>query len=110
MYLDEVSRDRKPESEPAVLASRRAVSLAKSIEDVRQKLLANTNASIRNAHLNRTAATPVFSADLPDVPGKQLMVVNLTFPPAGGKPNPHKHPGSVWVYVTKGEARLGIEG
>ena len=58
----------------------------------------------------RTAATPVFSADLPDVPGKQLVVVNLTFPPAGGKSNPHKHPGSVWVYVTKGEARLGIEG
>ena len=58
----------------------------------------------------RTAATPVFSADLPDVPGKQLVVVNLTFPPAGGKPNPHRHPGSVWVYVTKGEARLGVEG
>jgi len=58
----------------------------------------------------RTAATPVFSADLADAPGKQLVVVNLTFPPAGGKSNPHKHPGSVWVYITKGEARLGIEG
>jgi len=58
----------------------------------------------------RTAAAPVFSADLPDVPGKQLVVVNLTFPPAGGAPHPHKHPGSVWVYVTKGEARLGVEG
>jgi len=58
----------------------------------------------------RTAAAPVFSADLPDVPGKQLVVVNLTFPPAGGPAHPHKHPGSVWVYVTKGEARLGVAG
>jgi len=58
----------------------------------------------------RTAAAPMFSANLPDAPGKQLVVVNLTFPPAGGKPNPHRHPGSVWVYVTKGEARLGVEG
>jgi quercetin dioxygenase-like cupin family protein len=58
----------------------------------------------------RTAAQPMFSTALPDVPGKQLVVVKLTFPPAGGKPTPHRHPGSVWVYVTKGEARLGIEG
>jgi quercetin dioxygenase-like cupin family protein len=58
----------------------------------------------------RTVATPVFSTDLADVPGKQLVVVNLTFPPAGGKAAPHQHPGSVWVYVTKGEARLGIAG
>jgi hypothetical protein len=30
MYLDEMSRDGRPEPEPAVLASRRAVSLSKS--------------------------------------------------------------------------------
>lgn len=58
----------------------------------------------------RSPAQPMFSADLPDAPGKQLVVVKLTLPPAGGKPTPHRHPGSVWVYVTKGEARLGIEG
>jgi quercetin dioxygenase-like cupin family protein len=58
----------------------------------------------------RTAAAPMFQAPLPDVPGTQLVVVKLTFPPSPSKAPPHKHPGSVWVYITQGEARLGIEG
>ncbi|MGZ3272752.1 MAG: cupin domain-containing protein [Caulobacteraceae bacterium] len=59
----------------------------------------------------RAASPPMFSAALPDAPGKQLVVVKLSFP-AGNAPKgpPHRHPGSVWVYVTQGEARLGIEG
>jgi quercetin dioxygenase-like cupin family protein len=46
------------------------------------------------------------------MPGKELVVVALTIPPrrtdlpsAG-----HRHPGSVYVYVTEGTARFGIEG
>ncbi|HEY4031591.1 MAG TPA: cupin domain-containing protein [Caulobacteraceae bacterium] len=57
-----------------------------------------------------TASTPMFSAELPDVPGKQMVVVKLAFPPSPSKAPPHKHPGSVWVYITQGEARLGVEG
>jgi len=53
---------------------------------------------------------PLFSQALPDMAGKQLVVVNLTLPPAGGPPRPHRHPGSVFVYVTKGTARMGVEG
>ncbi len=53
----------------------------------------------------------LFRAELPDVPGKQLVVVPLRFlPMLGPKPPAHQHPGSVFVYVTKGEARLGIAG
>jgi quercetin dioxygenase-like cupin family protein len=45
------------------------------------------------------------------MPGKQLVVVSLQFAPGNSpKGRPHQHPGSVFVYVTKGEARLGIEG
>jgi quercetin dioxygenase-like cupin family protein len=51
-----------------------------------------------------------FSAPLPDVPGKHLVVVHLTLPPMGGPAHPHRHPGSVYVYMTSGVARLGVEG
>ena len=55
--------------------------------------------------------TELFRTELPDMPGKQLVVVSLRFAPGNSpKGRPHKHPGSVFVYVTKGEARLGIEG
>ena len=57
------------------------------------------------------AGKELFRAELPDAPGKQLVVVPLRFRPIKGpKPPAHQHPGSVFVYVTKGEARLGIEG
>jgi quercetin dioxygenase-like cupin family protein len=55
--------------------------------------------------------TELFRAELPDMPGKQLVVVSLRFAAGNSlKGRPHQHPGSVFVYVTKGEARLGIEG
>ena len=52
MYFHQVPRDSKPEPEPAMLASRGAVGLSKSIEDVRHKLLVNTLPRIRNTDLN----------------------------------------------------------
>jgi quercetin dioxygenase-like cupin family protein len=53
----------------------------------------------------------IFKTVLADVPGKQLVVVALTLPPKGARPNwPHRHPGSVYVYVTQGTARLGLDG
>jgi quercetin dioxygenase-like cupin family protein len=58
-----------------------------------------------------SGSNELFRAALPDMPGKQLVVVPLRFLPGNGpKPPPHQHPGSVFVYVTKGEARLGVEG
>jgi quercetin dioxygenase-like cupin family protein len=56
------------------------------------------------------AVPTLFSQLLPDVPGKRLVVVRLKLPPAGARSAPHRHPGSVYVYVTEGVARLGVEG
>jgi quercetin dioxygenase-like cupin family protein len=54
---------------------------------------------------------PLFSAPLADVPGKNLVVVNLDWDPKSPRHfMAHRHPGSVFVYVTKGTVRLGIEG
>ncbi len=58
----------------------------------------------------------IFAKAMEDVPGKNLVVVALEFPPASQKRETprnyigHRHPGSVYVYVVKGAARLGIEG
>jgi quercetin dioxygenase-like cupin family protein len=58
-----------------------------------------------------SAPTELFRAALPDMPGKQLVVVSLHFRPGNSPKAPaHQHPGSVFVYVTQGEARLGVEG
>jgi quercetin dioxygenase-like cupin family protein len=54
----------------------------------------------------------IFSAPLADVPGHDLVVVDLKFPPTtnSDRGGGHRHPGSVYVYVTEGTLRLGIEG
>jgi quercetin dioxygenase-like cupin family protein len=61
----------------------------------------------------RTATPPgvIFSTPLQDVPGKHLVVVHLDFGPTQKHvPVDHRHPGSVYVYVTRGALRLGVEG
>jgi quercetin dioxygenase-like cupin family protein len=59
----------------------------------------------------------IFARALADVPGKNLVVVRLEIPPKPAQPSAssdklfaHRHPGSVYVYVTKGTVRFGIEG
>lgn len=59
----------------------------------------------------------IFARELADVPGKNLVVVKLEIPPRPAQPAAssdhsfaHRHPGSVYVYVTKGTVRFGIEG
>ena len=59
-----------------------------------------------------TAAPGVlFSTLLPELPGRRLVAANLNFDPKPARPfKAHRHPGSVYVYVTKGTVRLGIAG
>ena len=59
----------------------------------------------------------LFSAPLADVPGHNLVVVELNFAPNAAPPSTsehhargHHHPGSVYVYVTQGAVRIGVEG
>ena len=53
----------------------------------------------------------IFTDLLPDVPGKRLTVFKLEFDPSAEQVTfPHRHPGSVYVYVTQGSVRFGIEG
>ena len=59
----------------------------------------------------------LFTAPLADAPGKNLVVVELKYAPnskpastSEQHPLGHRHPGSVYVYVTDGAVRLGVEG
>jgi quercetin dioxygenase-like cupin family protein len=65
----------------------------------------------------RTAPPVLLTAPLAEAPGKNLVVVELNFapnprPPSTPENHPrgHRHPGSVYVYVTQGAVRLGVEG
>jgi quercetin dioxygenase-like cupin family protein len=73
--------------------------------------IASAQAPATNARAG--GPTELYRTALPDAPGKQLVVVALTIAPkqANQPASPgHRHPGSVYVYVTEGTARFGIEG
>ncbi|MBR0828436.1 cupin domain-containing protein [Bradyrhizobium manausense] len=52
---------------------------------------------------------PIGSYALPNVAGKRVTIVRVTYGP-GGFTRPHKHAGSVTAYITKGEIRSQLGG
>jgi len=51
----------------------------------------------------------VSSHALPDLPGKRVTVVRVTYGPGGSTP-PHRHAGTVTAYITKGQIRSQLKG
>jgi quercetin dioxygenase-like cupin family protein len=51
----------------------------------------------------------VSSHALPDLPGKKVTVVRVTYGPGGFTP-PHRHAGTVTAYITKGQIRSQLKG
>lgn len=51
----------------------------------------------------------VSSHALPDMPGKRVTVVRVTYGPGGFTP-PHRHGGTVTAYITKGQIRSQLQG
>jgi quercetin dioxygenase-like cupin family protein len=47
---------------------------------------------------SRSTATPIFERELPNVPGKSLLAVEVVYPPGGGSPS-HRHPASSFIYA-----------
>ncbi|UWU87880.1 cupin domain-containing protein [Bradyrhizobium yuanmingense] len=52
---------------------------------------------------------PNGSYALPNVPGKRVTIVRVSYGP-GGFSRPHRHSGSVTAYITKGEIRSQLGG
>jgi quercetin dioxygenase-like cupin family protein len=46
----------------------------------------------------RSTATPIFERELPNVPGKSLLAVEVVYPPGGGSAS-HRHPASSFIYA-----------
>ena len=51
----------------------------------------------------------ITSQALPNVPGKRITVVRVSYGP-GGFSRPHRHAGSVTAYITKGQIRSQLGG
>jgi quercetin dioxygenase-like cupin family protein len=51
----------------------------------------------------------ITSQALPNVPGKRITVVRVSYAP-GGFSRPHRHAGSVTAYITKGQIRSQLGG
>jgi hypothetical protein len=51
---------------------------------------------------------PMFSKELPNVPGKALTAVQVDYAP-GGASKPHHHSGVVFAYVVSGEIRSQVD-
>jgi quercetin dioxygenase-like cupin family protein len=51
----------------------------------------------------------VSSHALPDIPGKRVTIVRVTYGPGGFTP-PHRHAGTVTAYITKGQIRSQLKG
>ncbi|WP_407158278.1 cupin domain-containing protein [Bradyrhizobium sp. STM 3557] len=63
--------------------------------------------SSSNSSLNKVEV--ITSHALPNVPGKRVTVVRVSYGPGGFTP-PHRHGGSVTAYITKGEIRSQLRG
>jgi quercetin dioxygenase-like cupin family protein len=55
------------------------------------------------------SSVPISSKALPNVPGKRVTIVRVTYAPGGYTP-PHRHAGSVIAYVTAGTIRSQLAG
>jgi uncharacterized cupin superfamily protein len=53
--------------------------------------------------------TPLLLKELADIPGKEALVITVTFQPGGADPV-HQHPGHAFVYVLEGEVDAWIDG
>lgn len=66
------------------------------------------------AHAAATArpeptVTQVMTKDLPDLPGKEGMMLLVTYPPGGADPV-HHHDADAFVYVLEGSVVMGLKG
>lgn len=54
------------------------------------------------------SVTPVFGAELPNLPGNSLTAVEVEYAPGAGSAS-HRHAGSVFAYVIEGEIRSKLD-
>jgi quercetin dioxygenase-like cupin family protein len=56
-----------------------------------------------------TKVTPLMTKDLPDIPGKEVLMLNVEYPPGGADPV-HRHNAHGFIYVLSGSIIMGVKG
>lgn len=71
------------------------------------RVRAFVNASNKASH--EAKVTPVMSKPLPDFPGKEVVMITVTYPPGGSDPV-HRHNAHAFVYVLEGSTTMAVNG
>jgi quercetin dioxygenase-like cupin family protein len=58
---------------------------------------------------DRGTVQPLLTQDLPDIPGKEVVMLTVTYLPAGAS-LPHRHDADVFVYVLEGSVTMQVDG
>jgi len=53
--------------------------------------------------------TPLMSQELPDIPGKEVVMITVEFPPGGADPI-HRHHAHGFIYVLEGSVVMQVKG
>lgn len=72
-------------------------------------LLTPMLAGAADAPKSDAVAKPLLTQDLPDIPGKEVVMVTVEYPPGGSSP-PHRHNANVFVYVLEGSVIMQVAG
>jgi quercetin dioxygenase-like cupin family protein len=57
----------------------------------------------------RAAVTPLMTKELPDIPGKEALMITVVYPPGGADPV-HRHNADAFVYVLEGSVIMQVKG
>lgn len=53
--------------------------------------------------------TPLLTQEMKDIPGKEVLMITVDYPPGGGDPV-HRHDAHAFVYVIEGSIVMGVKG
>ena len=74
-----------------------------------QGLLFADAAAVYAADAPEAVVQPLLSMPLPDIPGKEVILLTVSYLP-GGASLPHRHDADVFVYVLEGTLRMQVAG
>jgi len=116
VFKDSAARLHRSDIRPAMIAAFAGLTCAFALGralpvtmDALSTAIAPLCASSAQAAGAGDKVEPIGSYALPNVPGKRVTIVRVTYGP-GGFSRPHRHAGSVTAYITKGEIRSQLGG
>jgi quercetin dioxygenase-like cupin family protein len=72
-------------------------------------VLAFSALSVRASEPPQPVVTPLMQKDLPDIPGREVLMLNVDYPP-GCVEHVHRHDADAFVYVLEGSIVMGVRG